>query len=160
MKARLFLDTDEKMKILCTDGSIAEATPENLSKLLRNFKVISELQGEEGRWDDESPKMFAYKPNQPTYAYVMEGNELVISNFTPFSILFEQKKNYDLDNFIGVNEYAKEVGKSVEQVKVYLRKGRIPDAKKIGRDWIISRESIKLYPCDLRISSGEHTKRK
>ena len=59
-----------------------------------------------------------------------------------------------------MNEYAKEVGKSVEQVKVFLRNGRIPDAKKIGRDWIIARSSVRLYPSDRRISHGEHTKRK
>lgn len=159
MKARLFKDSDNIIKILCNDGTIAEANEVNLSKLLREFVFIEQLTGEIGRWDDESPNMFIYKKTQPTYAYVTDEKSLVIDNFAPFSILFETTVMH-LDDFITVNEYAAYVGKSVEQVKVYLREGKIPNARKVGRDWVIHRSSIYKYPQDKRITTGQHTNRK
>lgn len=158
LKARLFLDDDKTYKILCEDGTIALATEKNLSLFLRNFKFISSLTGEEGNWNTEAPTMLAYKPECDTCAYVQSNDILVVENFNPFAILFE-KPQISLDDFIGVNEYAKEVGKSIEQVKVFLRHGRIPNAKKIGRDWIIARSSIHKYPQDQRISKGKFKKR-
>lgn len=159
MKARLFKDSDEAIKILCSDGTIAIANRENLSKFLREFLFIDQLTGEDGRWDDKEPNMFSYKPKAQTYAYVSDDNSLVITNFAPFSILFETTE-LNLQDFISVAEYAEIVGKSVEQVKVYLRDKRIPNAKKIGRDWIIHKSSIYKYPQDNRIKCGKYTTRK
>lgn len=159
MKARLFKDSDDVIKILCPDGTIAIANKENLSKFLRESVFIDQLSGTDGRWNDKVPNMFMYKPQEQTYAYVSDDNSLVIINFSPFSILFETTE-INLHEFISVNEYAEMVGKSVEQVKVYLRDNRIPNAKKIGRDWVIHRSSIYKYPQDNRITCGKYTRRK
>lgn len=159
MKARLFKDEkDNQYKILCADGTIAEANTFNLSKMLRESMFIGSLSGNLGRWIDFVPNMFAYQSQAETYAYVSDEGELIIINFTPFDILF-QTSDYALDNFIGVSEFADAVGKSIEQVKVFLRNGRIPDSRKIGRDWIIHKDSINKYPSDHRLRSGKYKKR-
>ena len=89
--------------------------------------------------------MIDYEKDQKTYAYITDDYELVIYIFDPFDILLNSNKA-SLDDFIGSVEYAREVGKSVEQVKVLLRAGKIPNARKIGRDWIIEKDSIHKFP--------------
>jgi hypothetical protein len=159
MKARL-IKVNEEYQILCEDGTIVEATPIVLSDMLRNFKLSEYLKdGELGRWDTQRPDMFSC--DGETMAYICEntdGDVLIIHNFKPFEVLFE-KPSFNMDNLISVNEYASAVGKSVEQVKVHLRNNRIPDARKIGRDWVIAKSSITKYPLDQRVTSGKYLRK-
>lgn len=150
MKARLYKDAKENTyRILCFDGTIASATIENLKIFLKDFKEIEKLSGTLGNWDDSTSSMIDYEKNQKTYAYITDSNELIIYKFDPFDILLNSTKS-SLDDFIGAAEYAEAVGKSVEQIKVLLRAGKIPNARKIGRDWIIEKDSIANYPIGKR----------
>lgn len=146
MKARLYKEQGTTTyKILCSDGTIASATKENLEIFLKNFTEIEKISGTLGHWRNTSTSMLEYEEHEKTYAYVTDDYELVVYKFDPFDILLNSNKA-SLDDFIGSIEYADAVGKSVEQIKVLLRAGKIPNAKKIGRDWIIEKDSINKYP--------------
>lgn len=103
------------------------------------------------KWNLEYPEMSAY-PGE-TVAYVTDAFHLVIVDFSPFTVLFEAS-NTTLDDLLTVSEYAQLYNKSVEQVKVFCRHGRIPGAKKIGRDWVIPSDAP--YPIDNRVASGRY----
>ena len=154
MKARLIKSSSGEYLLLCSDGTIAEADTSILTKFLRNVKYIDEISGTHGRWDTIAPDMFAF--DGETFAYINSNYHIIVLNFLPFEELFEIASSSSLDDFISVSEYAQLVGKSIEQVKVHLRNGRIPNARKIGRDWIISKDSVAFYPTDNRITSGKH----
>lgn len=154
MKARLIKNSSDEYLLLCSDGTIAEADTATLTKFLRNVKYIDNVTGTLGRWDDFAPDMFAF--DGETFAYINHNYDIIIHNFLPFERLFEIDTHNTIEDFISVSEYAQLVGKSIEQVKVHLRNGRIPNARKIGRDWIIMKESVAFYPTDKRISSGNH----
>lgn len=155
MKARLIKNNSGAYLLLCSDGTIANADTATLTKFLRNAKYIEQITGDNGRWDVIAPDMFAYEGE--TIAYINKNHHVIILNFIPFEILFENDDtNNSVYDFISVPEYAEFVGKSIEQVKVHLRNGRIPNARKIGRDWVIHKESVAFYPPDNRITSGEH----
>ena len=54
-------------------------------------------------------------------------------------------------NLITTKEYGKRNGKSPEQIKQYLhQKNRLPGAVKVGRDWVIPRDT--RFPEDMRVS--------
>lgn len=147
MKARLLKDKQEKLCILCNNGSIADPDKNNLNKMLTGFHKIEELEGSKDfSWNVEYPEMSSY-PGY-TYAYVTDNFQLVITDFTPFELLFEV--NYSSMNLITAAEYGKKQGKSVEQIKVLCRNGRIQGARKIGRDWMIPSDAP--YPRDGRYS--------
>lgn len=154
MKARLIKNNSDAYLLLCSDGTIATADTATLTKFLRNSKYIDEVSGTEGRWDKIAPDMFAY--DGETLAYINENYHIIILSFLPFELLFESNTDNSVYDFISVPEYAESVGKSIEQVKVHLRNGRIPNARKIGRDWIIHKDSVAYYPSDNRITSGKH----
>ena len=162
MKARIYKDElGNSFKILCSDGTIAEATKENLDIFLRKFLFIDQLSGTSGTWNDKSPDMFNYEKDSETYAYITDDYKLVINRFVPFDTVLKCNHCEDcLDELISVSDYAKEVGKSIEQIKVYLRHNRIPGAKKIGRDWVILKSSIHKYPTDQRINNGRYVRKK
>lgn len=154
MKARLIKDNSGAYLLLCADGTIQKADTATLTKFLRNSKYIDEVSGSLGRWSDVAPDMFAYEGE--TLAYINGNYHIIILNFLPFETLFEVESKDTIYDYISVSEYAESVGKSIEQVKVHLRNGRIPNARKIGRDWVIHKDSVAFYPADNRITSGNH----
>ena len=156
LKARLIKNLDNEYQILCGDGTIAKADLKNISSFFRRFLVEEFSGGEEGVWNTAVPDMLAYQGE--TFAYITDNNQLVVVNPIAFEPLFEVH-HYDFSDLMGVPEYAKAVGKSIEQVKVHLRNGRIPNAAKIGRDWIIAKDSVNKYPQDHRISTGKYAKK-
>ena len=76
-------------------------------------------------------------------------DELVLLDFSPFGILFENSKS----DYISLRDYAKKHGKSIEQIKVFCQKGRIVGAKKINnRAWVIPADAP--YPEDNRLTAN------
>ena len=59
----------------------------------------------------------------------------------------------DLNNMIPIAEYAKRIGKATITVADKCRRGSLPGARKIGRDWFVPKDAE--YP-DLRIRSGKY----
>lgn len=147
LKARLLKDSEDNLCILCQDGSIIDADKNNLNILLTRFAAIDNLGGGEKKWNDEYPEMIMYPGKD--YAYVTDEYQLVLLDFKPFMKIFEVDQS--CSNLIAAAEYGKKHGKSVEQIKVFCRKGRILGAAKIGRDWMIPADAP--YPADTRYSS-------
>ena len=59
----------------------------------------------------------------------------------------------DLEKMIPIAEYAKKIGKATITVADKCRRGNLPGARKIGRDWFVPADAE--YP-DLRIKSGKY----
>lgn len=59
----------------------------------------------------------------------------------------------DLNNMIPIAEYAQRIGKATLTVADKCRRGSLPGARKIGRDWFVPADAE--YP-DLRIKSGKY----
>lgn len=59
----------------------------------------------------------------------------------------------DLKNMIPIAEYAARIGKATITVADKCRRGNLPGAVKIGRDWFVPADAE--YP-DLRIKSGNY----
>lgn len=144
MQARLLKDSNENLRILCPDGSIVDADKNNLNKMLTGFHTIDKLGGGEDKWNKEYPEMSLFPGYD--YAYVTDNFQLVLTDFTPFKKVLEV--DLSILNLITAAEYGKLNGKSVEQIKVLCRNGRIPGAQKIGRDWMIPADAP--YPTDGR----------
>ena len=58
----------------------------------------------------------------------------------------------NLEDLIPIAEYAKKIGKATITVADKCRRGTLPGARKIGRDWFVPRDAE--YP-DLRITHGK-----
>ena len=59
----------------------------------------------------------------------------------------------DLKNMIPIAEYAQRIGKAPITVADKCRRGSLPGAVKIGRDWFVPADAE--YP-DLRVKSGKY----
>ena len=59
----------------------------------------------------------------------------------------------DLDNMIPIAEYAKRIGKATITVADKCRRGSLPGARKIGRDWFVPNDAPYT---DLRIKTGSY----
>ena len=59
----------------------------------------------------------------------------------------------DLRNMIPIAEYAKKIGKATITVADKCRRGSLPGAVKVGRDWFVPADAE--YP-DLRVKSGKY----
>ena len=59
----------------------------------------------------------------------------------------------DLDQMIPIAEYAKRIGKATITVADKCRRGSLPGAVKLGRDWFVPADAE--YP-DLRVKSGNY----
>lgn len=59
----------------------------------------------------------------------------------------------DLKNMIPIAEYAAKIGKATITVADKCRRGKLPGAMKIGRDWFVPADAE--YP-DYRIHSGKY----
>ena len=159
MKARLIKSKNNELLLLCTDGTVFEPGRAELGRLLSSFQVADEIRqfgvGKSKEfWKGEYPDMSLYPGT--TLAYVTDSYELVISEFSPFKILFEANTLSSF-NMITAQEYADMYGKSVEQIKVFCRKNRLSGAMKIGRDWLIPSDTP--YPADNRVKSGRYLRK-
>lgn len=149
MKARLMEDKKGKWLVFA-DGSMVAATKCEIQNMLFNFKTL--LQGfvpsENNQiysWNNEYPDIQSV-PGE-TLAYITDASELVIVNSAPFIPLFDDV-HYSIDEMETAIDYAKRHRKSVEQIKVFCRAGRIRGATKLGRDWVIPQDAP--YPLDNR----------
>lgn len=59
----------------------------------------------------------------------------------------------DLKNMIPIAEYAAKIGKATITVADKCRRGKLPGAVKIGRDWFVPADAE--YP-DYRVHSGKY----
>lgn len=59
----------------------------------------------------------------------------------------------NLEDMIPIAEYAKKIGKATITVADKCRRGSLPGARKIGRDWFVPADTE--YP-DLRVKSGKY----
>lgn len=59
----------------------------------------------------------------------------------------------DLEKMVPIAEYARRIGKATITVADKCRRGNLPGAVKIGRDWFVPADAE--YP-DLRIKSGNY----
>jgi len=59
----------------------------------------------------------------------------------------------DVSNMIPIAEYAAKIGKATITVADKCRRGALPGARKIGRDWFVPADAE--YP-DYRIKSGKY----
>ena len=59
----------------------------------------------------------------------------------------------DVSNMIPIAEYAAKIGKATITVADKCRRGALPGARKIGRDWFVPADAE--YP-DYRIHSGRY----
>ena len=59
----------------------------------------------------------------------------------------------NLEDLIPIAEYAARIGKATITVADKCRRGSLPGARKIGRDWFVPKDAP--YP-DLRIKSGNY----
>jgi excisionase family DNA binding protein len=50
-----------------------------------------------------------------------------------------------MDGYVSVNEAARRLGRSIEQVRRYLREGRLP-GRRIGQQWFIEEEELAGWP--------------
>ena len=59
----------------------------------------------------------------------------------------------NLENMIPIAEYAKKIGKATITVADKCRRGALPGAVKVGRDWFVPANAE--YP-DYRVKSGNY----
>lgn len=153
MKARLIKNLNDKLALLLEDGEYIESPDTSvLGILLFNFKSIDDfgLSKGESSWKGEYPSISSYPG--VTLAYITDNMQLVIDDIAPFVTVFDSvKATVPFDEVITAAEYAEKHNKSVEQVKVFCRGGRIFGARKVGRDWLIPQDAP--YPADSRFGS-------
>ena len=121
-----------------------------------NFKSIDEfgLEKDAKSWQGEYPHLTSVPG--VNLAYVTDSLQLVIEDIVPFLGVFEQvKATVPIEDVLTAAEFAEKYNKSVEQVKVFCRNGRIWGAKKIGRDWVIPVDAP--YPADTRMSIRKYS---
>ena len=63
----------------------------------------------------------------------------------------------NLEDLIPIAEYAAKIGKATITVADKCRRGSLPGARKIGRDWFVPKDAV--YP-DLRVKSGKYAGKK
>ena len=59
----------------------------------------------------------------------------------------------DVEKMVPIAEYARQIGKATITVADKCRRGALPGAMKIGRDWFVPRDAE--YP-DYRIKTGKY----
>jgi len=142
--------------LLSNGAYIKSPSVSELGLLLFNFKSLDEfgLEKDKDSWKEEYPDLTAV-PGQ-NLAYVPDSLQLVIEDITPFVSVFEQvKATVPIEDVLTAAEYAEKHNKSVEQIKVFCRSGRIWGATKVGRDWVIPKDAP--YPTDSRMSIGRYS---
>lgn len=147
MRARLIKDETGVLHILCSDGTIIEPDKDVLNRFLTSFPNEGSFGGGDKRWDREYPEMSMYPGTE--IAFISDTLALVIKSFAPFEILFDTPQVTEKEG-ITAAEYAEKHGKSVEQIKIFCRNGRIRGAHKVGGYWVIPEDAP--YPTDRRYS--------
>lgn len=157
MKARLIKNEDNQLVLLLAGGAYIESpSVSELGILLFNFKSIEDFGLEKAKksWMGEYPSISSVPGH--SLAYITDSSQLVIEDISPFISIFESvKATVPIESVLTASEYAEKHNKSVEQIKVFCRNGRIWGAKKIGRDWIIPEDAP--YPTDTRMSIGKYS---
>lgn len=157
MKARLIKNNNDEVVLLLSNGLfIKSPSVSELGILLFNFKSLDEfgLEKRAEAWEKEYPDLAAI-PGQ-NLAYITDSLQLVVEDISPFLAVFEQvKATVPIESVLTASEYAEKHNKSVEQIKVFCRNGRIWGATKIGRDWVIPKDAP--YPADSRMSIGKYS---
>lgn len=129
MKLRL-IKVEQKLKLLCPNGSIINATPKVLSRLLCNFKAPTNFKGTDGCWNATISDMEKYIGQ--TVAIVDDNMSLVVYDESVFKCLC----NTDVE-YISVTEYANLHKKSRAMVKQLCSQGRLPGIQKHSTGWLI-----------------------
>ncbi len=146
MKARL-IKSYNKYLLLCADGTISNVNDGVLKRLFVGFAAAEKLHGKDGRWDENCNKMEDYKGND--LAWVDDKGLLVIKE-NPFVSLVEAVVDED---YVTIQEYAKEHNRYETRIKKLCQEGRIPGATKKGNRWFVPRNAP--YPQDARYSGVE-----
>ena len=141
--------TDEVLMLL-PDHTVAKATEERLKSFLLDFKEMYHMDlfkdGDQGQWDKDDPLIM--KSTTFIFAYITDSDELIVYDSMPFQNAFQNKTS----TLIDAREYAAKHGKSIEQIKVYCRSGRLKGARLIGKSWAIPEDTP--YPEDGRMTAG------
>ncbi len=143
MKARL-IKSYNKIQLLCADGTIINAKDDTLRRLFVGFSAAHLFHGKDGRWDEECNNMEDYRGK--SMAWVDDDGLLVIKD-NPFISLVEAVVD---DDYITIQEYAKEQSRHEARIKRLCQEGRIPGAVKKGSRWFVPRNAP--YPQDARYS--------
>ena len=150
------IENSKGLWLLYSSGRMQSVDEAVLGNVLFMFKKINyfdkDLGDDSTKWNDLYPDI-GDVPGE-TKVYITDNYDLVIRDVGVFSSLFNAGE-YSLSNYLTVPEYAKQFNKSIEQVKVFCRTGRIPGAQKVGRDWLIPKSC--LYPNDRRYSKKTYT---
>lgn len=158
VKARLIKNPEHKTVLLLEGGAyIEEPDISMLSVILFNFKTLEDFKLERNAtssWKTGYPAISSVPGVD--LAYVTDYYQLVVEDISPFVEVFEAvKATVSIEEALTISEYAKKYNRSLEQIKVFCRQGRIFGAKKVGRDWLIPANSP--YPVDTRRSINKFT---
>lgn len=146
MKARL-IRYRGKEQLLCSDGTIADATDSILRRLFVAHTAADMIKGKAGTWTDKCDAMEDHRGK--SLAWVEDDGTLVIKENVFIPLVASVKE----DDYVTAQEYAEHCGRSVARVKMLCQEGRIPGAiKKSGR-WFIPRNAP--FPDDARYSGIE-----
>jgi len=116
--------------IYCSNGSIINATKEDITKVLLNFKKPNIFKGNDGYWSNQISDM-ELAPGE-TLAYIDNANKLVILDEGLLKAYIKEEINY-----ISVTEYANKHDKCRATVKNLCVAGRIPGVRKNSSGWLI-----------------------
>lgn len=142
MKARL-VKVDNDVKILCTDGTISQASPSLMTYFFTRFDEIGIFTGNDGNWSKDYLDMSEY-PGE-TLAYVTDDEKLVVlSSWAAEQAIVPAAS--DTSKLLTIIEYAKKHNRSKEIIKTFVRNGRISGAVMMGRQWFIPEDAP--YPVE------------
>lgn len=145
MKARIIKDENNKIHLLCSDGTTEKVSAARLSSLLMDFLRIESFSGKNGHWNESYFDM-SEVPGK-TLAIVADNNALVIQD--PWLLAYLNTANESIrTDYLTIHEYAKKHDRSKEMIKAFCREGRIQGAFRKGRAWLIPADSP--YPVDVR----------
>ena len=144
----------EEDLVLLPDKTVTRAYGELLKAFFLDFKQIEQLSifrnGQHGKWDNDDPMIM--KPSTIIYAYITDSDDLIVYDSSPFRDALLSLGGGHTENLIDAREYALRHGKSIEQIKVYCRNGRLKGARQIGKCWAIPEDTP--YPEDGRITAN------
>ena len=142
MKARLIKDIEGNVKLLCGNGTICDSSLSVLANLFTGFRYALDFSGNDGKWSSAYGDMALY-PGQ-TLAYVTDDFNLVCIDSSVFEPLIAD--TFKVKSLIPLSEYAKQVDKSAEIVKVLCRSGRIVGAQKMAGRWMVPKDAPYPIP--------------
>ncbi len=147
MKLRL-VHTYKQTRIYCPNGTIINATTEDVIKFLTSFKKVNRFKGNDGYWNNEVSDI----EDAPgiTLAFVDDTNKLIIINESVFDGILKENTRY-----ISASEYAELHGKSKAIVKRICADGRIEGAYKTSSGWLIPNNAP--YPKDERFGNTKRS---